>query len=68
MESESDWVNLTNVAENIVIGVVQDGRGYFKTVEDKPVILCLGVRACSRLYHLITAPSAWIILRFRAYP
>jgi catechol 2,3-dioxygenase-like lactoylglutathione lyase family enzyme len=26
-----------------MIGVVQDGRGYLRTTEDKPVIICLGL-------------------------
>lgn len=42
-----------------MIGVVQDGRGYFKTAEDKQVILCLrGRSACNGLCHQMTAPAA----------
>ena len=43
MEPESDWVNLYRVSEGMTIGVVQDGRGFLRVSEDKPVILCLGV-------------------------
>jgi len=42
-ESESDWVTLYRVTGDYAIGVVQDGRGYLRATEDKPVILCLGV-------------------------
>ena len=42
-EPESDWVTLYRVTGDYTIGVVQDGRGYLKAAEDKPVILCLGV-------------------------
>lgn len=42
-EPESDWVTLYRVTGDYTIGVVQDGRGYMKAAEDKPVILCLGV-------------------------
>ena len=40
---ESDWVVNYRVAPGMMIGVVQDGRGYLRVSEDKPVILCLGV-------------------------
>jgi predicted enzyme related to lactoylglutathione lyase len=43
MEPESDWVIYYKIKEDITIGVVQDGRGYLRSTEDKPVILCLGV-------------------------
>jgi predicted enzyme related to lactoylglutathione lyase len=43
MEQESDWVNLYRVSEGMTIGVVQDGRGFLRATDDKPVILCLGV-------------------------
>jgi len=42
-EPESDWVTLYHVTGDYTIGVVQDGRGYLRAAEDKPVILCLGV-------------------------
>lgn len=42
-EPESDWVTLYRVTGDYTIGVVQDGRGYLRAAEDKPVILCLGV-------------------------
>lgn len=42
-EPESDWVTLYRVTGDYTIGVVQDGRGYLRATEDKPVILCLGV-------------------------
>ena len=42
-EPESDWVTLYRVTGDCTIGVVQDGRGYLRAAEDKPVILCLGV-------------------------
>ncbi len=40
-EPESDWGSLYNVAENVMVGVVQDGWGCLKITEDKQVILCL---------------------------
>jgi len=43
MEPESDWVSLYRVSEGMTIGVVQDGRGFLRVADDKPVILCLGV-------------------------
>ena len=43
MEPESDWVNLYKVSEGMTIGVVQDGRGFLRATDDKPVILCLGI-------------------------
>ena len=43
MEPESDWVNLYEVSAGTTIGVVQDGRGFLRATDDKPVILCLGV-------------------------
>jgi len=43
-EPESDWVTLYRVTGDYTIGVVQDGRGYLRAAEDKPVILCLGVQ------------------------
>jgi hypothetical protein len=43
-EPESHWGNLYNVAENMRIGVAQEGRGYIKTTEDKQVNLCLGAQ------------------------
>ena len=42
-EPESDWVMYYHVIPGVIIGVVQDGRGYLRATEDKPVILCLGV-------------------------
>ena len=42
-EPESDWVMYYHVVPGVIIGVVQDGRGYHRATEDKPVILCLGV-------------------------
>jgi len=39
MEPESDWVIYYRVQPNMTIGVVQDGRGYLRATEDKPVIL-----------------------------
>ena len=44
MEPESDWGNLYNVAENMMIGVVQAVRGYLMIIEDKQTILCLGAQ------------------------
>ncbi len=43
MEPESDWVIYYRVKPGTTIGVVQDGRGFLRATEDKPVILCLGV-------------------------
>jgi len=31
------------VMPGMMIGVVQDGRGFLRATEDKPVILCMGV-------------------------
>ncbi len=42
-EAESDWVMYYKIKPNLTIGVVQDGRGYLRVSNDKPVILCLGV-------------------------
>jgi predicted enzyme related to lactoylglutathione lyase len=42
-EPESDWVTLYRVTSDYTIGVVQDGKGYLRAANDKPVILCLGV-------------------------
>jgi predicted enzyme related to lactoylglutathione lyase len=42
-EPESDWVMYYHVVPRVIIGVVQDGRGYHRATEDKPVILCLGI-------------------------
>ncbi len=44
MEPESDGVNSYKVAGNMMIGVVQDGRGYLKVTEAKQLILCLGAQ------------------------
>ena len=43
MEPESDWVHLFKVVPNVIIGAVQDGKGYLRAADDKPVILCLRV-------------------------
>jgi len=43
MEPESDWVIYYRVRPGVTIGVVEDGRGFLRATEDKPVILCLGV-------------------------
>ena len=40
---ESDWVVNYRVMPGMMIGVVQDGRGFLRATEDKPVILCMGV-------------------------
>ena len=37
-------MNPNKGAGNLMIGVVQDGRGYLKTTEDKQLILCLGAQ------------------------
>ncbi len=44
MEPESDGVNSSEVVGNMMIGVVQDGRGYLKVTEDKQVNLCPGAQ------------------------
>jgi predicted enzyme related to lactoylglutathione lyase len=43
-EHESDWVYRYWVTDNHAIGVVQSGRGFLKATEDKPVILCIGLK------------------------
>jgi catechol 2,3-dioxygenase-like lactoylglutathione lyase family enzyme len=43
-EAESSWTTLYHVRPGYTIGVVQDGKGYLRAAEDKPVILCLGLR------------------------
>ncbi len=43
MEPESDWVILYRVGPGMTIGVVEDGKGFLRATDDKPVILCLGV-------------------------
>jgi lactoylglutathione lyase len=43
-EAESSWTTLYHVRPGYTIGVVQDGKGYLRASEDKPVILCLGLR------------------------
>ena len=43
-EHESDWVTRYWVTDDYAIGVVQSGRGFLKSAEDKPVILCIGLK------------------------
>jgi len=43
-EAESSWTTLYHVRPGYTIGVVQDGKGHLRATEDKPVILCLGLR------------------------
>ena len=43
LEYESDWVTRFWVTDDYAIGAVQSGRGFLEAMEDKPVILCLGL-------------------------
>jgi len=40
---ESSWTTLYKVTNDYMIGVVQDGEGFLRAAEDKPVILCIGL-------------------------
>ena len=43
LEYESDWVTRYWVTEDYAIGAVQSGRGFLNAMDDKPVILCIGL-------------------------
>ena len=43
LEYESDWVTRFWVTDDYAIGVVQSGKGFLEAMEDKPVILCIGL-------------------------
>lgn len=44
LEYESDWVTRYWVTDDYAIGVVQSGRGFLNAMDDKPVILCIGLK------------------------
>ena len=44
LEYESDWVTRYWVTDDYAIGAVQSGRGFLQAMEDKPVILCIGMK------------------------
>ncbi len=44
LEYESDWVTRFWVTDNYAIAAVQSGRGFMNAMEDKPVILCIGLK------------------------
>lgn len=44
LEYESDWVTRFWVTDDYAIGAVQSGRGFLEAKEDKPVILCIGLK------------------------
>ncbi|MCW4049913.1 MAG: VOC family protein [Candidatus Bathyarchaeota archaeon] len=52
MEPESDWVTYYKVSPGLTIGVVEDGKGYLRVTEDKPVILCLGLKDTEDIWAL----------------
>ena len=52
LEYESDWVTRFWVTEDYAIGVVQSGRGFLKAMEDKPVILCIGLKEGENIFAL----------------
>jgi len=43
LEYESDWVTRFWVTDDYAIGAVQSGKGFLEAMEDKPVILCIGL-------------------------
>ena len=52
LEYESDWVTRFWVTDNYAIGAVQSGRGFLKAMEDKPVILCIGLKENEDIFAL----------------
>ena len=52
LEYESDWVTRFWVTDDYAIGAVQSGRGFLEPMEDKPVILCIGLKDDSDIFAL----------------
>jgi hypothetical protein len=59
MEPESDWVNLYRVSEGMTIGVVQDGRGFLRATDDKPVMTSGRSTDASRRTGSRCSPTRW---------
>lgn len=51
-EHESDWVTRFWVTDNYAIAAVQSGRGFMNAMEDKPVILCIGLKDDADIWAL----------------
>ena len=52
LEYESDWVTRFWVTDDYAIGAVQSGRGFLEAMEDKPVILCIGLKDDADIFAL----------------
>ena len=52
LEYESDWVTRFWVTDDYAIGAVQSGRGFLKAMDDKPVILCIGLNEDADIFAL----------------
>ena len=52
LEYESDWVTRFWVTDDYAIGAVQSGRGFLEAMEDKPVILCIGLKNDADIFSL----------------
>jgi predicted enzyme related to lactoylglutathione lyase len=52
LEYESDWVTRYWVTDDYAIGAVQSGRGFLQAMEDKPVILCIGMKDDADIFAL----------------
>jgi len=51
-EHESDWVTRFWVTDTYAIAAVQSGRGFMNAMEDKPVILCIGLKDDADIWAL----------------
>jgi len=51
-EHESDWVTRFWVTDGYAIAAVQSGRGFMNAMEDKPVILCIGLKDDADIWAL----------------
>ena len=52
LEYESAWVTRFWVTDDYAIGAVQSGRGFLEAMEDKPVILCIGLKDDADIFAL----------------
>jgi predicted enzyme related to lactoylglutathione lyase len=52
LEYESDWVTRYWVTDDYAIGAVQSGRGFLNAMDDKPVILCIGLKDDADIFAL----------------
>ncbi len=52
LEYESDWVTRFWVTDHYAIAVVQSGRGFMNAMDDKPVILCIGLKDDVDIFEL----------------